>query len=111
MLQSFTGCSWTTSILYELTFTQQADTMIVTHKTFVPQIIKRTSATTFTLSAFAFKTSTNKDEIYQPYFKFADDEITLDISTATAGTGVTLTTSADYFESDYGRYTYKVSRI
>ena len=35
LLQSFTSCPWTSTILYELTFTQQADTMIVTHKIYV----------------------------------------------------------------------------
>ena len=99
LLQSFTGCSWTTSILYELTFTQQADTMIVTHKHLCLKLLKEQEQLHLLCTAFAFKTSTNNDEVYQPYFKFADDEITLDISTATAGTGVTLTTSADYFES------------
>tara|TARA_B100000900_G_scaffold331146_2_gene291796 strand:+ start:4878 stop:7328 length:2451 start_codon:yes stop_codon:yes gene_type:complete len=99
LLQSFTSCPWTSAILYELSFTQQADTMIVTHKTFIPQIIKRTSATSFFLDSFAFKVSTNNDEVYQPYFKFADDEITLDIDQTTAQTNVNLTTSADYFES------------
>tara|TARA_B100000683_G_scaffold161259_1_gene155477 strand:+ start:636 stop:3086 length:2451 start_codon:yes stop_codon:yes gene_type:complete len=99
LLQSFTSCPWTSTILYELTFTQQADTMIVTHKNFVPQIIKRTSATSFFLDAFAFKVSTNNDEVYQPYFKFADDEITLDIDQTTAQTNVNLVTSAAYFES------------
>ena len=73
--------------------------MIVTHKTFVPKLLKEQVQQHLLCQHFAFKTSTNNDEVYQPYFKFADDEITLDISTATAGTGVTLTTSADYFES------------
>ena len=97
LLQSFTSCAWTTSNLFELTYTQQADTMIITHNDFKPKIITRTGATTFTITDFAFKESTNQDQVYQPYFKFAEDSITLDINQTTAQTGVTCTTSADYF--------------
>jgi len=97
LLQSFTSCAWTTSNLFELTYTQQADTMIITHNDFKPKIITRTGATTFTITDFAFKESTNQDQVYQPYFKFAEDSITLDIDQTTAQTGVTCTTSADYF--------------
>ena len=99
LLQSFTSCAWTTSNLFELTYTQQADTMIITHSTFAPKLITRTGATTFTITDFAFKESTNQDQVYQPYFKFAEDSITLDINQTTAQTGVTCTTSADYFAS------------
>ena len=99
LLQSFTSCAWTTSNLFELTYTQQADTMIITHNDFKPKIITRTGATTFTITDFAFKESTNQDQVYQPYFKFAEDSITLDIDQTTAQTGVTCTTSADYFSA------------
>lgn len=101
LLQTITGCAWTTSNLYELNYTQQGDTMIVVHEDFVPQIIQRTGATTFTKSAFSFKQSQNGADTYQPYFKFADDSITLDINTTTAGAGVTCTTSSAYFTSSY----------
>ena len=50
-----------------------------------PQILKRTGATTFTRTDFAFKDSVNGEQRFQPYFKFADDTITLDINTSTAG--------------------------
>lgn len=101
LLQTITGCAWTTSNLYELNYTQQGDTMIVVHEDFVPQIIQRTGATTFTKTAFSFKQSQNGADTYQPYFKFADDSITLDIDTTTAGAGVTCTTSSAYFTSSY----------
>ena len=100
LLQTITGCPWQTSHLFELTFTQQADTMIVCHEAFVQQILKRTGATTFTRTDFAFKSSINGQQVFQPYFKFADDSITLDINSSTAGT-VTATTSEDYFSSSY----------
>jgi hypothetical protein len=76
--------------------------MIVVHKDFMPQILKRTGATTFTLTAFAFEESTNGEVTYQPYYKFADNGITLDIdATAKGTTGVTCTTSSAYWTSDY----------
>ena len=66
--------------------------MIIAHSShFKPKVLKRTGATTFTLTDFAFRESTNQDQVYQPYFKFADDDVTLDINTTTAGTGVTCT--------------------
>ena len=100
LLQTITSCPWTTSILFELNVTQQGDSMIVVHSSMTPQILKRTGATTFTRTDFAFKDSVNGEQRFQPYFKFADDTITLDINTSTAGS-VTATTSADYFTSEY----------
>ena len=90
LLQTITGCPWQTSHLFELTITQQADTMIVCHEAFVQQVLKRTGATTFTRTDFAFKDSVNGEQRFQPYFKFADDEITLDIdSTAKSAVDIT----------------------
>tara|TARA_B100000459_G_scaffold3414_2_gene2283 strand:- start:4445 stop:6910 length:2466 start_codon:yes stop_codon:yes gene_type:complete len=100
LLQTITSCPWTTSILFELNVTQQGDSMIVVHSSMTPQILKRTGATTFTRTDFAFKDSVNGEQRFQPYFKFADDTITLDINTSTAGS-VTAITSADYFTSAY----------
>ena len=62
--------------------------MIIVHENFVPQVIQRTGASSFTRAAFGFEQSQNGADTFQPYFKFADDSITLDIDTATAGTGV-----------------------
>lgn len=102
LLQTITSCPWTTSNIFELNYTQQGDTMIVAHEDFMPSIIKRTGATTFANSTFAFDTSINGEKVYQPYFKFADDTITLDINSITKDdTNVTCTTSADYFTSAY----------
>mgnify|MGYP001174824717 FL=1 len=99
LLQTFTSCPWTTNTLFKLSYTQQADSMIIAHSSHMPKVLKRTGATTFTLTDFAFRQSTNQDQVYQPYFKFADDDVTLDINTTTAGTGVALVTSADYFDA------------
>ncbi len=100
LLQTITSCSWTTSQLFDLSMTQQGDTMIICHESFMPQIIKRTGATTFAKSTFAFDTSIDGYRIFQPYFKFADADVTLDPSSTSAGT-ITLTASESYFTSDY----------
>lgn len=102
LLQTVTSCAWATAQLFELDVTQTGDTMIVVHSSFAPQVIKRTGATTFTVSAFAFEVATNGEKVFQPYFKFADSSITLDINNTSKGaTGVTCTTSADYWTSTY----------
>lgn len=102
LLQTITSCPWTTSQLFELDISQTGDTMIVVHKDFMPQILKRTGATSFSKSVFAFEESTNGEVRYQPYYKFAENSITLDIdATAKGTTGVICTTSASYWTSAY----------
>ena len=101
LVATLSSCPWVTSELFELNYTQSGDNMIVVHENFVPQIITRVDATTFTRTAFGFEQSQNGADTFQPYFKFADDSITLDIDTATAGTGVTVTASSAYFTSSY----------
>lgn len=108
LLQTITGCPWATGNLFELNYTQQGDTMIVVHESFIPQVITRTGATTFTRANFSFTESVNGKKIYQPYFKFASETVTLDASSATAGTGVTVTSSSSYFTSDYVGTTLKI---
>ncbi len=94
------GVPWTTAQLYELTYTQVADVMIVCYPGWAPRIIRRTSATTFTVSAFAFDESIDGNKVYQPYYKFADDSTTITVS-GTSGPGQTITASAPSFTSDY----------
>ena len=92
------GCNWTLATLAELTFAQVADTMIVAHRAWRTQIIKRTGASSFTVSNLTFETSIDGNKIYQPYFKFAADTVTLKASAST-GTGVTLTASSAAFSA------------
>ena len=101
LVATLTSCPWVTAELFEMNMTQSGDTMIIVHENFVPQIITRVGSTTFTRTAFGFEVSQNGADTFQPYFKFADDAITLDISTASAGSGVTCTTSSSYFTSSY----------
>ncbi len=102
LVATLTSCPWITSDLFEMDMTQSGDIMIITHQDFVPQVIKRIGSTTFTREAFGFETSVNGEKTFQPYFKFADDDITLDINSTTKGTtGVTITTSTAYWTSSY----------
>ena len=104
-IQTITGQSWlvnTTAAPYleEITFAQQGDVMFIAHQTFMIRLLTRTSLTTFAVSTFAFDQSRDANEIYQPYFPFQDLGVTIS-SSATTGTGATLTSSADYFTSDH----------
>jgi hypothetical protein len=96
LLSSVTsGCNWTDETLFKFTFDQSADTMVIACQDWAPQVILRTSATTFTVNNFQFATSVNNKRIYQPYYKFANDNVTIKCS-ATTGS-VTVTASAPAF--------------
>ena len=99
------NCNWTTAQLFELNFAQFGDTVFLTHRNNPIVQIKRTSATNFTVSLFSFEEDTdvtvggvNKSE--QPFYKYADSAITLTPS-ATSGTSVTVTASANAWEDDH----------
>lgn len=98
LLQTITGCPWTNNQLFELGYTQNGDIMIVTCSAFTSEI-KRTGASTFTVGAFAFLASANNLRVYQPYYKFADDAVTISPSAATGS--ITLTASAATFVSGH----------
>ena len=91
---------WTGAQLRQISYTQAADVMILCHPSWAPRVVRRTGATTFTISAFAFDTSLDGNKIYQPYYKFADDTVTISVS-ATSGTGRTITASSGVFTSSY----------
>jgi hypothetical protein len=94
------GVPWTGAQLRQISYTQAADVMILCHPSWAPRVVRRTGATTFTISAFAFDTSLDGNKIYQPYYKFADDAVTISVS-AVSGTGVTITASSPVFTSAY----------
>lgn len=99
LLQTITGMAWSDAILFDMTYAQAADTMIVCYETMRPQIIKRTSLTTFSVTGFAFDVSVNGNQVFQPYYKFAEDPVTLRAS-ATTGS-VTLTASTGVFRAGH----------
>ena len=82
---------FTKSNLHELTFAQTGDTMIICHQTFMPRILSRTSLTTFTVSNFTFESSTDGRELYQPYYSFQQQGITLNPSATAPALDTTIT--------------------
>lgn len=103
-IQSLTSQTWlqnTTSKPYleEITFAQQGDVMFIAHQTFMIRLLERTGLTSFQLSTFNFDDSRDGNNIFQPYFSFQAQGVTITPS-ATSGSGITLTTSSAYFNTD-----------
>jgi len=84
---------WTEAQIGQINWTQSADTLLVVHPEVPPKKISRTADGTWTITDWAFYEK--DDKIYQPYHKFADDEVTVTPS-GTSGT-ITLTASAEAF--------------
>ena len=100
------NCNWTTAQLFELNFAQFGDTVFLTHRDNPIREIKRTSATTFTVSAFEFEEDTSVtiggvDKTTQPFYKYAVASLTITLSSHATGTGRTLTASADFFTTNH----------
>lgn len=88
----------TDTYLDEINFAQSGDIMILCHQTFSPLRLVRTSLNDFQVEPFAFDTDSDGEYIFQPYYSFQGPDVTLDPS-ATTGTGVTFTTSANYWDT------------
>lgn len=86
---------WTTAMLPTLYVAQAADTMIVVHDDLVTQRIVRIGASTFTVGNFAYETDSTGVIVKQPYYKHADDAITMTPSATTGA--ITLTLSAAHW--------------
>ena len=86
---------WTAAMLPELRWHKEDDVVFLTHRDMKTQMLRRTGPTTWALSDYSFDSSIGNG-IDQPYYKLADSDMTLQPSAAT-GTGITLTTSADFF--------------
>ena len=100
------NCNWTTAQLFELNFAQFGDTVFLTHRNNSIREIKRTSATTFTVSAFTFEEDTSVtvggvNKTTQPFYKYAAASLTITLSSHATGTGRTLTASADFFTTNH----------
>ena len=83
--------------IHEYNYAQYGDVMFITHPLFMPRQLVRTSLTTFEITPMAFDERNDNALTYQPYTSFHPSSVTLSAS-ATTGT-VTLTTSADYFDT------------
>ena len=86
--------------LVELTFAQRGDFMFIAHKDFLCRQLVRTGLTSFEVRVFEFAESIDNNRRYQPYYSFQPQGVTISAS-ATTGSGVTLTSSANYFESGH----------
>lgn len=115
----------TSDMVWGLRWAQTGDTMVIVNQSFAPQILLRTGLTSFTLNALSWRTQAvscqytaanaivDKQNVsvativssggtavsgtntYQPYFKFADGNITMTPS-ALSGS-ITLTLSSSYW--------------
>lgn len=94
---SVTLAPWSFSILAKMRWYQEGDTLFLYHRDMQTQVIKRTGAASWSRAAYAFATIGNT--IAQPYYKFSLASVTMQPS-ATTGS-ITLTASADVFESDH----------
>ncbi len=90
---------WTEAQLDQLSWTQDADTLIVCHPEVAPRRITRTGHTSWTIAGFTFDTDATTGACKQPYFRFAPATVTLTPS-ATTGT-ITLTASASLFQAGH----------
>jgi len=88
----------TDDILHEITYAQSGDVMFLAHQSFMVRKLVRTSLTDFQVETFTFAESADGYRVNQPYYSFQDLTVTLDPSAST-GTGITVTTSADYFDT------------
>ena len=97
---AFTSQPWNATTMWEMRLAQAGDTTIIVHEDFMMQKLLRTGATTFTIADYAFEAHSTGYPRYQPYYKFADNAVTLTPS-ATTGSSITLTTSAAYWIDGY----------
>lgn len=88
---------WSEAQISQLSWTQSADTLLLTHPDIAPRQLTRNADNTWSLTEWSFFTDDNI--IYQPFFKFADSSVTLKPS-GTSGT-ITLTASESVFEEDH----------
>jgi len=101
-----TNCNWTTAQLFELNYAQFGDTIFITHRDNPTRKIFRSSASTFTVTAFDF--DIEEDIVVSgsykkatPFYKYEDGNTTLTLSTDATGTGRTVTSSVGFFTSSY----------
>ena len=94
-----TNCNWTTAQLFELNIAQFGDTVFIAHRNNPTVKIKRTSATTFVGTLFAFDSHSSGYPRYQPYYKYADSGVTLNPA-ATSGSTVNITASSAIFDTN-----------
>lgn len=96
---------WTEDQLAKLTWTQSADTLLLVHPDVPPKKLTRKAADDWSITDWKFHEKDGR--IFQPHYKFADDDVTLTPS-ATSGT-ITLTASADIFLAGHVNSRFRVA--
>ncbi len=84
---------WAEEDIAELRWTQSADTLLIAHQDYPLQKITRTSHTAWNIEDWTFYEDSGF--LFQPYYKFAPDNVTLKLSALTGN--ITLTASANVF--------------
>ena len=101
LVDTLTSAPWTAAHINDMTLTSSGDTTIICHRDFATQKILRTSASSFTLTAFNFENHSSGIPTYQPYYNFVATDTTMTPAAVTGNT--TLTSSAAHFvNSDVG---------
>jgi hypothetical protein len=80
---------WTADQLDQIGFTQSAESLLICHPDVEPQILTRSAPTAWSLAPWRF--AQTGLTIHQPYFKFVDDDVLLNLS----GTHPNMTGVAD----------------
>ena len=95
---------WSAAQINQVVWTQSADTLLLVHPDVPPKQLTRNVGGTWTLSDWEF--FADGDALRQPYYKFADAQVTLAPS-GTSGT-ITITASASVFTSDHENTRLKI---
>lgn len=91
---------WAQSDLYQISWTQSADTLLLSHPDYAPQALTRNAGGTWVLSDWAFFADPSRgDAVQQPYYKFSGDDVSL-TPDGTSGT-VNVTASENLFLSGH----------
>ena len=86
---------WSEAQVSQLSWTQSADTLLITHPDVEPQKLTRSADGIWALNAWEFYTEDNGKN-HQPYFKFSKSDVSLTPSGTTGS--VTVTASTDVFD-------------
>lgn len=86
---SLTGCPWTAAIFQEMDYVQSANTAFLTHESMAPQAIVRTGDSTWTRAALTYY-SDNQNRIHTPFYKLADQAVTMQPSALTGSVTLTI---------------------
>lgn len=96
---------WEEDDIRQVAWTQSADTLLLVHPDYPLKKLLRNSLGEFVLEDWVYFTENNV--IHQPFYKFADSDVTL-LPSGTSGT-ITLTASADVFMAGHAGTRLQVS--